>query len=210
MTATTIPRPPAAAPARPGRSIERFIPVADVRERHETLVNAPPDVVFEVARTFDMQSIPLVRAIFRLRELLLGASHVPPRRPQGLVAETLSLGWGVLAERPGRELVMGAVTQPWKADVRFTAVSPERFAAFAEPDLVKIVWTLEAEAAEPDFTRFRTETRVLATDAAARRKFRRYWRFVGIGIVLIRWLLLPAVRREAERRMGVQRAATVP
>ncbi len=28
----------------------------------------------------------------------------------------------------------------------------------------------------------------------------RYWRFFGAGIVLIRWLLLPALRREAERR----------
>ena len=76
----------------------------------------------------------------------------------------------------------------------------DRFATFAGPDLVKIVWTLEAEPVEPALTRFRTETRVQATDESARRSFRRYWRRFGMGIVLIRWLLLPAVRREAERR----------
>ena len=50
------------------------------------------------------------------------------------------------------------------------------------------------------WTRFATETRAAATDEASRAKFRRYWRFAGPGILLIRKLLLPAVRREAERR----------
>lgn len=183
------------------RLIEQFMPQADYRERHETIVRAPADVVFDVAQHFDLQSIPLVRAIFWLRAVVLGA-----QRPtaglfaSGLVAETKQLGWGELALDPGRELVMGATAQPWKADVTFAAVPADRFRDFAGPDLVKIVWTLEAESLGPALTRFRTETRVLATDAAARRKFRRYWRIFGIGIVMIRWLLLPALRRESERR----------
>jgi len=41
-------------------------------------------------------------------------------------------------------------------------------------------------------------TLMFATDDAARKKFRRYWRTFGAGIVLIRWLLLPALCREAE------------
>jgi hypothetical protein len=64
---------------------------------------------------------------------------------------------------------------------------------------VKIVWSLEAEALEPELTRLSTETRVAATDERARVKFARYWRLARIGIVAIRRLLLPAVRREAER-----------
>ena len=65
---------------------------------------------------------------------------------------------------------------------------------------MKIVWTLEAEPLAPTLTRFRTETRAVATDAAAQKRFLRYWRWAGVGIVLIRWLLVPALRREAERR----------
>jgi len=175
--------------------------VADVTERHETLVHAPAGVVFDVAQNFDLQSIPLVRAIFWLRALVLGAAKPPAHLfARGLVAETTATGWGVLAERPGRELVVGSVTQPWQGDVIFTRVEPDHFAAYSEPDMVKIVWTLEAEPLGPALTRFRTETRVLATDEAARTKFGRYWRMFGAGIVLIRWLLLPALRREAERR----------
>jgi hypothetical protein len=46
---------------------------------------------------------------------------------------------------------------------------------------------------------FRTETRVTATDATARAKFRRYWSLVSPGIVAIRWVMLQPVKREAER-----------
>jgi len=184
--------------------INRFMPHADIRERHETLVRAPADVVFHVAQHFDVQSIPIIRALFWLRAQLLGAAKPPADLfAKGLLAETQALGWGVLAYRPGRELIMGAATQPWKADVRFTSIPRDRFTQFAGPDLVKIVWTLEAEPLGPALTRFRTEVRVLATDDAARKKFRRYWRMFGMGIVLIRWLLLPALRREAERRASV-------
>ena len=63
------------------------------------------------------------------------------------------------------------------------------------PDRVKIVWTLEAEPLAQDVTRFATETRAAGTDAGARAKFRRYWRLVGLGVVLIRRLHLPLRRR---------------
>lgn len=181
---------------------EPFIPRPEIVERHEVRVAAPASLVFEAAQGLDLFSIPSIRAIFWLREKLLRTTPAP--RPRGgLVAETLALGWGRLAERPGRDLVMGAVTKPWEADVHFRAVPADQFAAFSEPDLVKIVWTLEAEPIDATHTRFASETRVAATNEWARRRFRRYWRLVGIGIVLIRRLTLPAVKREAERRFRV-------
>jgi hypothetical protein len=181
--------------------IDPFIPRPDVRERHETLVHAPAELVFEVARHFDMSSIPLVRAIFWLRGKLLGARMPGPSRPKQLDPEAMrAMGWGLLAERPGRFFIAGAVCQPWRADVVFTPIAPERFADYAEPDCVKIAWTLEAEALAPTRTRFATETRAVATDAPARAEFRRYWRFARVGILAIRWLLVPAVRRQAESR----------
>jgi hypothetical protein len=183
---------------RETRAIERFIPAWDVRTCHEMIVQAPADMVFAVAEHFDLQSIPLVRAIFWLRGKLMRASSSSPRRPAGLVEETKSLGWGELMRRPGRELVMGAVTQPWLADVKFTPVPPEEFLGFGEPSRVKIVWTIEAVPIEPSLTLLRTETRVRATDMAAAEKFLRYWRFARFGIQMIRWLHLPALRRAAE------------
>lgn len=188
------------SPTTRQRQIESFMPGSDVGTCHEIIIHAPANIVFDVAEQFDLMSIPVVRAIFWLRGKIMHASRTAPRRPTGLVAETKSLGWGELARRPGSELVMGATTQPWNADVTFTAIPPDAFLAYAEPEQVKIVWTLEAVPIEPSLTLFRTETRALATDAGAREKFLRYWRFARIGILMIRWLQLPALRKAAERR----------
>ena len=119
-------------------------------------------------------------------EILLGSEPDTAARPRGLLALTKSLGWGVLAEVPGRKIVMGAVTQPWHANVVFRSLPPSEFAAFNEPDYVKIVWTLRADPVGADGSIFRTETRAVATDATARAKFRRYWSCLSPGIILIR------------------------
>jgi hypothetical protein len=65
---------------------------------------------------------------------------------------------------------------------------------------VKIVWTLRADPEGDAFSTFITETRAVATDLEARRRFRRYWSFVSPGIRLIRCLSLTPIKREAERR----------
>jgi hypothetical protein len=184
--------------------LERFMPYPDVRERFEVVVRAPAELVMAVASGFDMQSLPIVKAIFRLRERLLRAGSPAPRSPQGILAETRALGWGLLEEQPGRLVICGARCQPWLPNVRFSAIAPDDFAAYAEPGQVKIVWTLEATEIGPALTRFAQETRVVATDEPARILFRRYWRWARFGIISIRLLMLPAVRREAERRWSAQ------
>jgi hypothetical protein len=181
-------------------SLERFIPDPEIRERFETTVRAPADLVMDVAAHFDMQSLRIVKAIFWLREKLMRASPAGHRKPQGILEETKTLGWGVLAEQPGRLVVCGATCQPWLAHVKFSALAPDEFATYAEPDQVKIAWTLETEEIGPAITRFAQETRAVSTDEQARIKFLRYWRWARVGIITIRVLIMPAVRRESERR----------
>ena len=119
------------------------------------------------------------------------------------LARMREIGWGVLADMPGREIVMGAVTQPWMADVVFRPLPPDEFASFQEPDYVKIVWTLRADPLGADRSIFRNETRVISTDPTARAKFRRYWSFASPGIILIRWASLGPLKDEAERRFRI-------
>jgi hypothetical protein len=152
------------------------------------------------AREQDLFGLPFVRAIFKAREIVLGATPDNRTQPRGLVATVQALGWGILAEGPDRELVAGAVTQPWEANVTFHALPPEQFAAFSQPGFVKIVWTLRADPLGEESSIFRTETRAIATDATARARFRRYWAFVSPGIALIRRLSLQPLKRDAERR----------
>ncbi len=180
--------------------VDQFLPAPDIREEHEIDVRAEPSVVFRTACAIDLNALPLARAIFRLRQVLMRSS-APPRQPPGsFVAQTIALGWGKLLEQDDRALVMGAVTRPWEADVTFRSIEPDRFAAFDDPGLVKIVWTLEAEPQPDGRTRLRTQTRAAATDELARKRFLRYWRWARFGIIPIRWILLPAVKRAAERR----------
>ena len=181
-----------------GSRLDSFIPHPDVRERHSVLVHAPADLVSHVARHFDMSSLRLVRSAFWLRARLMG-SRARATRQRVDIAGLLRSGWGVLTDEP-RVFAAGAVCRPWQADVVFTPIERERFASYAEPGLVKIAWTFETEALEPTITRLASETRVVATDAASREKFRHYWRWARFGIVGIRRILLPAIKYAAERR----------
>lgn len=182
--------------------LDRFMPKYEVAERHKTAVSAPVGVTFAALMNMDLEDSWIIRAIFKGRELLLGAEPDPRPRARGLVAMTKELGWGVLAETPGREIVMGAVTQPWQANVVFRALPPQEFAAFNNPDYVKIAWTLRADPTGDRESMARTETRVIATDAGARKKFRWYWSRFSPGIVLIRAVSLRGVQKEAEKRAG--------
>jgi hypothetical protein len=184
--------------------LDPFIPVPDVRERHMLAVHAPAELVADVARHFDLASLPLVRVAFWLRGRLMRARGLAARRPMD-VGSLLRMGWGLLAEEPGRFFAAGAVCQPWRGDVVFTPEEASRFASYAEPGFVKIAWTFETEPLGPTLTSLASETRAVATDAAARIEFLRYWRWARFGIVGIRRLLLPAIRRSAEQRWSAGR-----
>jgi hypothetical protein len=184
--------------------LDPFLPAPDVRERFAVRVAAPSAHVFEVAVGFDMQGVFAVRAIFRAREKLLGG-RARPRAARGLVAELEALGWGRLVHQPGELHVAGAHCRPWLADVTFTPLTPETFAGFDRPGEVRIAWTLETTPLGDGRTLLATETRAAATDAASRARFLRYWRWARCGILPIRWLLLPAIRRAAERSWRARR-----
>ena len=180
--------------------LDHFMPEYEVAERHHVRVGAPPAITLSAASEADLQQSMLVRGIFKAREWVLGSEPDALARPKGLIVEMESLGWRVLAEKPGREIVVGAVTQPWMANVTFRGLAPHEFRAFREPGYVKIVWTLRADPVGSSESMFRTETRVVTTDVAARKKFRWYWARFSPGIVVIRRAMLGNVKREAERR----------
>jgi hypothetical protein len=194
-------------PAQPGEEqydalLDRFMPAYDVVERHRIRIAAPAAVTLAAAGEVDLQASGLIQTIIKARETILGAAPDTRPRPRGLLAEMQSLGWGVLADVPGREVVVGAVTRPWEANVTFRAVPPDQFAAFDEAGYVKIAWTLRADPITPTESLFLTETRAIATDRSARTTFRRYWSFLSPGIILIRRAILHPVKIEAERRHG--------
>ena len=193
-------RPSRSTPENEDTLLDGFMPVYEIAERHQIGVKAPADVTFAAACEADLMRSRIVRAVFKGREVMLGTDADSAERPRGLLALTTSLGWRMLAEKPGREIVMGAVTQPWEANVVFQGLPPEEFTAFNEPGYVKIAWTLRADEVNETESIFRTETRAVATDAIARAKFRRYWSLLSPGIIIIRWMMLAPVKSDAERQ----------
>jgi hypothetical protein len=181
--------------------LDQFMPVSEVVERHHVEVAAPAGVVFRAATEMYLERVPLVHAIFKAREWIMRGHGLSQPEVRGFLAQMRAIGWGTLIEIAGREVVMGAATQPWKADVVFRPLPPGEFGAFQEPDFVKIAWTLRADPMGAGACVFRTETRVVTTDATARAKFRRYWALASPGIILIRWAMLRPLKNEAERRM---------
>jgi hypothetical protein len=189
-----------ATPDEQDQRLDQFMPVYDVVERHHIRVHAPAEMTFAAASELDLMDSRIVRAVFKGRELLLGSEPDTVRRPRGLLAFAKSIGWETLTEIPDRQIIMGTVTQPWEANVVFRPLPPAEFEAFDDPGFVKIAWTLRADAVTATESVFRTETRAVATDATARRKFRRYWALLSPGIIVIRWATLEPVKAEAERR----------
>jgi hypothetical protein len=182
--------------------LDRLMPEYEVCERHSVSVSAPADLTFLASRNISFHDSPLARALFALRALpgrLRGAPAAPTtRRP--VFDEVIAVGWYQLAETAGRQLVMGAVTQPWRQKVQFHGLPADEFVAFREPGHAKIAWTIEVEPLGPSSSVFSTETRVTTTDPISRERFRRYWAFLSPGIRLIRYGILRLVRAEAQRR----------
>ena len=194
------PRQPAIRPDEQDALLDRFMPTYEIAERHRIRVKAPADITFAAATDMNLQQSPIVRAIFKGREWIMRSHPAPQPAPGSFIEQMRAIGWGMLAEVPGREIVMGAVTQPWVANVVFRPLPPEEFVAFHDPDYVKIAWTLRADPVGDGESVFRTETRAIATDPSARAKFRRYWSFLSPGIIVIRWASLGPVKADAERR----------
>ena len=191
---------PSASPDERDPLLDQFMPEYDVAERHHVRVAAPAALTLAAAAYTDLERSRIIRTIIRTREFVLGATPDAATRPTGLLAQTTSMGWRVLADTPGREIVVGAVTQPWRPNVVFRGLPPDEFRAFHEPGYVKIVWTLRADPVGDAESIFRTETRVTTTDPTARAKFRWYWARFSPGIVLIRRVALGLLKRDAERR----------
>ena len=182
--------------------LDRFMPDFEVSEYHQIPVDAPAQITYDAAYNLRIADSPVVQALFSGREFFMRSAAGSSRAlPGALIPEMIKLGWGVLSEIPDRQIVLGAVTEPWMPSPKFRALGSADFKDFREPGHAKIVVTI---AADPDGLHSSiawTETRVQTTDAESRERFRLYWSLLSPGILLIRKVALGMVKAEAERRV---------
>jgi hypothetical protein len=106
--------------------------------------------------------------------------------------DMVGLGWILLGETPGVEMVLGQVSRPWKSVAAATdaPTTAEQFTSFGEPGFARIATSLRIDPYGNDSSILTMETRVAIMDDESRRRFRRYWLLVGPFSSLIRRMAL--------------------
>jgi len=176
--------------------LDDVLPEFHYRSRHDRHVLASPEDVARAVEAYrlDRDSSPLVRLLFRLRGL---------RVPSGPLREALAgSGFGVLAERPGEEIVVGTIGRFWALRERDYLEAPrslDDFHAFSPPGWAKGVMTLRVEPRDDGSSTLVTETRVLCPDEHARRRFAPYWALISVFSGWIRRDFLGGIARIAEQ-----------
>ena len=197
--------------ADPRLLMDQFLPRYDFAVVHADVVRAPPARCYGAAGELDLFQAPLVRALLGIRGL--------PQRVVGTLRERgktttleasrrtfrfkdmVGLGWILLGETPGVEMVLGQVSRPWKA-VAASAdapTTPEQFTSFDEPGFAKIAASLRIDPYGNRSSILTMETRVAITDDESRRRFRRYWLLIGPFSSLIRRMALRLLAAEFRR-----------
>ena len=178
--------------------IDGFLPEDVVLDHHEVQVDAPGETTYRAVKDLDLARSPVVLALLAVRGLpTVFTGAVKPSRRLGL-DEIRRSGFVVLAEEPGREIVLGIVGKFWRLTSGIHRIEPTEFSGFETPGFAKGAWNFVVSERPGGGSTVVTETRVKCTDADARRKFLLYWRLVGPFSALIRRALVRNIKRDAE------------
>jgi hypothetical protein len=190
--------------------IDDYLPEYHAREYHETTVHAAGTRVYAALRTADFGESLIVHTLLGLRglpALFAGPHGLSGRAGSGARLRSLTLDavcrgrFHLLAEEPGRELLIGLVGRFWTLSGGLTATDAERFRQSLPTGTAKAAWNFTVEEISPGRARLATETRVFCSDGASRRAFRCYWMVIRPFSGLIRRLMLRAVKKAAGRRV---------
>ncbi len=196
--------------SQPGQTLlDRLMPAWDATRVEWRLVAAPPCVVYNAAINADfldaVREHRAVRVLFAVRssaERLAGAfrrHHPPPPAPAALrLAGLPTYGeWVLLGNAPPNEISFGAVGRFWAGETRWEAIDAGAFAGFDRPGYAKIACSLLLRTLDDGRTVLTYEARTRATDDAARRAFRRYWRAVSPFVGVVMRSTLAVIARDA-------------
>jgi hypothetical protein len=186
-----------------GSRLDALLPQYDFSERHARVIGREPHAVYDGFKALTLRELPVSGLLFAVRSLparLAGRQGLPSRSGVPLLDQFLDRGFVLLVDVPGEELAAGVIGQMWRRGGRMIIPGDrEAFVAFAEPGFVKAALTFRFIDRADGTTLAETETRVAATDPAARRGFGRYWLLVRGFSGLIRRDWLRAVARRVER-----------
>ena len=178
--------------------LDELMPVWDARRVEQRVVEAPLAVVYGSALTADfldaVRRSPIVKALFAVRSaaertvaFIRRRPFEEPPTPAALrLIDLPSTGeWVGLGQSP-TEIAFGVVGRFWGGETRWCSIDAGEFATFSTPGYAKIGCHIRLIPYWSNRTVVSYEARTVATDAASRRAFLRYWRVVSpfVGIVM--------------------------
>lgn len=181
--------------------IDSFAPTFDAFEVHTITIDASAETVYEALRTGDLGDSLIVKLLLFLRSApgSIARGRWPVPRNQKITLQTLiESGFGMLAEKPQEEIVLGVTGKFWRPIGNLAPFQRPDFYEPVRPGLARAVWNFHLNGTNGRTT-LRTETRITCGDAPSRRKFLAYWLIVRPFSGLIRLIMLRKIRNLAER-----------
>jgi hypothetical protein len=180
--------------------LDAVLPAPDHVTRQSRWINASRDDVWDALHEIRLSCLPVTLVLSAVRFLPVlfsggGRGHLRDRPfIEALPVPLLS------SERP-ESVVFGGALQAWRltGGEQPPALDADGLREFAEPNWVKVAMNFRLTPRGYG-TALSSETRVVSTDDATRRRFASYWLFVQPGSTAIRWEVLTAVALKAEAR----------
>ncbi len=186
-----------------GSLLDEIEPLWHVHEYHETIVNAPPNVVYDAMMALPVGASTVMRVLMGLRGLPARLIGRRTRRKEAvhneaLIAAMRRQGFVLLGERPGAEIVLGLAGRFWQAAPSGVRLNGrEDFMRYEERGAARASINFRVEPLSGGRTRVSTETRVRCF-GGAERKFKVYWAFIGPFSAWIRRDWLRLIKRSSE------------
>jgi len=186
--------------------IDDWMPRYQFVERHEIVVQAPPERAYQAILGVTAREIRLFRLLVWLRSPRFPwqregrVSVLNPDAERPLLETAIRGGFLPLTDEPPKEVVLGSLI--FATGKLPSEWNPSIFRELQGPGFVKATINFRVEPVGMDggkSCRVTTETRVFATDRASLRRFAAYWRVIYPGSWTIRYFWLRAIRDRAER-----------
>jgi hypothetical protein len=202
-------RPRTARPIARSARLDAWLPDAPFRDTIVVESPAPAPRLMQALEEVTLRDMPFANLLGKIRYLpALFGSKKAARQAQleldrPFIAGVASGKGQLFLSRAPDELVLGTVGKLHQIrDQEFAEVpTTADFAAFAQPNHERLAMSIRAIPGDHG-TLLALEHRTQPTDAAARRRFARYWLAIRPGGAFVTRQLLKAVARRAERTAG--------
>jgi hypothetical protein len=192
---------PSTSTSAAANAIDEFAPAFHFREHHDITIAAPPDRVFTAIKAVSADEIALFNLFTGIRrfgqpgpESVLNA---PDRQP--ILEVAVRTGFVLLADRPPREVVIGAVVVAPPGTRRPAEFTSHDYQALVRAGFAKATMNFLVQDLGNGSSRVDTETRVFANDQATLDRFTPYWRVIFPGSSILRATWLRAIKTRAEK-----------